>query len=99
MFNQQINQFVELKDLKMGGKCQNGVESKSLEILKEMAKGKQVDMIVEGGQGLSSWIRFGGRGLAMFSVGFEICRDSKNRKPLRMEWKDGEWVNKLVRTL
>ena len=71
------------------------IESKSLEILKEMAKGKQVDMIVERGQGLSSWIRFGGRDLAMFLVGFELCCDSKNRKPLRMEWKEGEWVNKL----
>lgn len=66
------------------------IESKSLEILKEMAKGKQVDMIVERGQGLSSWIRFGGRDLAMFLVGFELCCDSKNRKPLRMEWKEGE---------
>lgn len=47
----------------LGVSCWFGAESKTFEILPEIVKGKEVEKIVEKGQGFSSWIRFGKRGL------------------------------------
>lgn len=64
------------------------VDSKSFNISKEMVKDKEVVLTVERRQGLSSWIRFSKRGLAMLLEGDELCCGNFTQNPFRMEWKE-----------
>ena len=65
------------------------MESKSFKISKESVQGKAVKKIVERGQGFSSWIRFGERGLAWLLVGLEACYKGKFRVFFRRVWNEG----------
>ncbi|RVX08367.1 hypothetical protein CK203_017606 [Vitis vinifera] len=56
------------------GRCCFGVESKSIDTLVEMVKGKMVGKVVERSWGLCSWIRFGEKGLVLLLGRAEACR-------------------------
>ena len=71
------------------------MELKSFEISKEMVKRKEVGLIVERGQSFSSWIGFGERGLSLLLDGVELCCGNFNRRPFRLELKEGRRVFKL----
>ena len=59
------------------GRCCFGVESKSIDTLVEMVKGKMVGKVVERSWGLCSWIRFGEKGLVLLLGRAEACSRGK----------------------
>ena len=52
--------------------------------------------IVERGQGFSTWIRFGERGLAQLLEGVEFCCEGQSGNSLFMGWNEGGRGYKLV---
>ncbi|RVW39325.1 hypothetical protein CK203_102511 [Vitis vinifera] len=72
-----------------GGKCWFAVESKAFEISVEEVRGKLRGTIWERSKGLSSWIRFGEKGLSLLLKGAEAwCRGESNSKLLKV-WDEG----------
>ncbi|RVW54460.1 hypothetical protein CK203_068313 [Vitis vinifera] len=72
-----------------GGKCWFAVESKSFEISIEEVRGRLRGTIWERSKGLSSWIRFGEKGLSLLLEGVEAwCRGESNSKLLKV-WDEG----------
>ncbi|RVW49041.1 hypothetical protein CK203_080978 [Vitis vinifera] len=57
---------------------------------------KIVGKIVERGQGFSTWIRFGERGLAQLLEGVEFCCEGQSGNSLFMGWNEGGRGYKLV---
>ena len=78
-----------------GGKCWFAVESKSFEISIEEIRGRLRGTIWERSKGLSSWIRFGEKGLSLLLEGVEAwCRGESNSKLLKV-WDEGARKFKL----
>ncbi|WJZ84312.1 hypothetical protein VitviT2T_003921 [Vitis vinifera] len=72
-----------------GGKSWFAVESKSFEISIEEVRGRLRGTIWERSKGLSSWIRFGEKGLSLLLEGAEAwCRGEFNLKLLKV-WDEG----------
>ncbi|RVW98204.1 hypothetical protein CK203_031873 [Vitis vinifera] len=72
-----------------GGKCWFAVESKAFEISVEEVRGKLRGTIWERSKGLSSWIRFGEKGLSLLLKGVEAwCKGESNSKLLKV-WDEG----------
>ena len=72
-----------------GGKSWFAVESKSFEISIEEVRGRLRGTIWERSKGLSSWIRFGEKGLSLLLEGVEAwCRGESNSKLLKV-WDEG----------
>ena len=72
-----------------GGKSWFAVQSKSFEISIEEVRGRLRGTIWERSKGLSSWIRFGEKGLSLLLEGVEAwCRGESNSKLLKV-WDEG----------
>ncbi|RVX04636.1 UDP-glucose:glycoprotein glucosyltransferase [Vitis vinifera] len=72
-----------------GGKSWFAVESKSFEISIEEIRGRLRGTIWERSKGLSSWIRFGEKGLSLLLEGVEAwCRGESTSKLLKV-WDEG----------
>ena len=72
-----------------GGKSWFAVESKSFEISIEVIRGRLRGTIWERSKGLSSWIRFGEKGLSLLLEGVEAwCRGESTSKLLKV-WDEG----------
>lgn len=78
------------------GRCWFGVESIFFEILIKEVKRKLVGKICERGQDFSSWIRFGGKGLALLLEGVEACCAIRDGKSFRLDWMEDGRSYKLV---
>ena len=72
-----------------GGKCWFAVESKAFKISIEEVRGKLRGTIWERSKGVSSWIRFGEKGLSLLLEGVEAwCKGESNSKLLKV-WDEG----------
>ncbi|RVW28783.1 hypothetical protein CK203_089253 [Vitis vinifera] len=68
-----------------GGKCWFAVESMAFEISIEEVRGKLRGTIWERSKGLSSWIRFGEKGLSLLLEGVEVwCKGESNSRLLKV---------------